>query len=66
MEEEQKKRKDTTSTESHNKYREKTYTRIVLEVKKEKAKAYKDKCKEEGIPFSKPLHEAIDNFLEKK
>lgn len=64
--EEPKKRKDTTSTASHNKYNRKTYTRFVLEVKNEKAEAYKQKCKEKEIPFSRPLHEAIDNFLEKE
>ncbi len=63
---EQKKRKTVTSSEVKNRYKQKTYTRFVLEVKKERAEAYKSKCSELGIPFSKPLQDAIDNFLEEK
>ncbi len=62
--EEQKKRKTTTSSEVKNRYKQKVYTRLVLEVKKEKAEVYKAKCIKKGIPFSKPLQDAIDSFIE--
>lgn len=65
MDQEQK-RKTHTSSEVKNRYKAKTYTRLVLEVKKEKAEAYKQKCKEKGIPYSEPLQNAIDNFLKKE
>ena len=45
-------------------YNAKTYTRIGLDVRKEIAENYKAKCEAEGIPYSKPLHEAIAKFLE--
>lgn len=63
--EEQKKRKTTTSNAVKERYKKKTYDRIVIDVRKEKAGAYKNKCDSFGIPYSKPLHEAIDKFLEK-
>ena len=45
------------------KYNKKTYTQIMIREKKEVAEAYKNKCKELGISYSEPLHEAIENFL---
>ena len=57
-------RKTTTSTAVKRRYNEKTYTRLVLNVKKETAEAYKAKCETEGISYSEPLHEAIAKFLE--
>lgn len=60
------KRKTKTSTEVKNRYNKKTYTQIAFSLKKEKAEEYKQKCKEKGIPYSKPLHDAVDNFLEEE
>lgn len=58
------KRKTRTSSEVKNRYKAKTYTRLVLDVRKEKAGAYKAKCAELGIPYSAPLQEAIDRILD--
>lgn len=57
------KRKTTTSTAVKAKYNAKTYDRIVVNVRKEIAEQYKAKCDELGIPYSQPLHEAIESFL---
>lgn len=57
-------RKTHTSSEVKNRYKQKTYTRLTLEVRKEKAELYKQKCKEKNIPYSQPLHNAIEKFLE--
>lgn len=43
----------------------KTYDRIQLNVRKDKAAAYKAKCDELGISYSDPLHKAIDEILSK-
>ena len=59
------KRKTYTSTAVKARYNTKTYTRLVVDVHKEKAKAYKAKCAELGIPYSKPLQEAIDQIISK-
>lgn len=59
------KRKTHTSTEVKRRYNAKTYTQIIVSVKKETAEAYKSKCISEGISFSKILHEAIDEYLSK-
>lgn len=64
MPEEIKKRKTHTSSEVKRRYNEKTYTQIIVSVKKEIASQYKDKCKKNGIPYSQPLHDAIEKFLE--
>lgn len=59
------KRKTHTSTAVKARYNAKTYTRLVVDVHKDKAAAYKAKCAELGIPYSKPLQEAIDNIIKK-
>lgn len=59
------KRKTHTSSAVKNRYKAKTYTRLVLDVRKEKAEAYKAKCAELGITYSKPLQEAIDQIISK-
>lgn len=66
MDNEKQKRKTHTSSAVTNRYKAKTYTRLVLEVHKEKAAAYKQKCKEMGIPYSKPLQETIERILKEK
>lgn len=63
-ENEQPKRKTHTSSAVKNRYKQKTYTRLVLEIRKEKAELFKQKCKEQGIPYSKPLIDAIEKYLE--
>lgn len=49
----------------NNNYNKNTYTQIMVREKKEVAEAYKEKCNSLGIPYSQPLHEAIENFLKK-
>ncbi len=53
-----------TSSAVKQKYNSKTYTQMVIHVRKEKAQEFKTKCQEMGIPYSKVFHEAIDRFLE--
>ena len=52
-----------TSSEAKHRYNSKTYDNLGLQVKKEIAKVYKEKCKAKGIPYSQPLHDAIDEFI---
>lgn len=59
------KRKTHTSSEVKARYNAKTYDRIQIVVRKEKAQQYKEKCKELGISYSQPLHQAIDEILNK-
>lgn len=59
------KRKTHTSSAVKNRYNSKTYDKITIAVKKEKAAAYKAKCAELGITLSEPLHKAIDEVLSK-
>lgn len=61
-----KKRKTHTSSKVKQRYYAKTYTPIVVHVKKEIAAEYKQKCDEMGISYSQLLHEAINNFLGKE
>lgn len=59
------KRKTYTSTAVKARYNAKTYTRLVVDVHKDKAEAYKAKCAELDIPYSKPLQDAIDKIISK-
>lgn len=61
--EEKPKRKSATSSESKMKYNQKTYTRLILDVRKEEAEKYKEKCAEMGIPYSKPLRDTIKKII---
>lgn len=54
-----------TSYKANNDYNKRTYTQIVVRVKKEVAENYKSKCDELGISYGAILQEAIDDFLEK-
>lgn len=65
MEELKPKRKTHTSTEVKNRYNKKTYSQISVSVHKEKAEAYRVKCKELGISYSEPLHNAIEETLKR-
>ena len=57
------KRKTTTSSEVKARWNAKTYDRIQLNLRKDKAAEYRAKCDQLGIPYSKPLHDAIDQIL---
>lgn len=61
--ENQEKKKNRTSSSAVTRYKKKTYTRIVFELRKEKAEEYKEKCRKAGIPYSLPLHNAVEQFL---
>ena len=61
--ENQEKKKTHTSTAVKARYKKKTYTRIAFDVRKEKAEEYKEKCRKAGIPYSLPLHNAVEQFL---
>lgn len=63
MEEKKTKRKTVTSTAVKARYNKKTYDRITICVPKEKAARFKEKCKEDGIPFSQVLKKALDDYL---
>lgn len=55
--------KSKTSTEVKQRYNERVYTRIYLQVPKELGEKFKSKCESEGIPQRKILIEAIEKFL---
>ena len=61
--ENQEKKKNRTSSSAVTRYKKKTYPRIVFELRKEKAEEYKEKCRKAGIPYSLPLHNAVEQFL---
>ena len=61
--ENQEKKKNRTSSSAVTRYKKKTYTRIVFELRKEKAEEYKEKCRKAGIPYTLPLHNAVERFL---
>ena len=53
-----------TGYKANNDYNKRTYSQIVVRVKKETAEQYKAKCDELGISYGAILQEAIDKFLE--
>lgn len=57
-------RKTHTSTEVKSRYNKKVYTQINIQVNKELAAEYKDKCKERGISVRQHLIQCIEEFLE--
>ena len=61
--ENQEKKKTNANTNAVTRYKKKTYTRIAFDVRKEKAEEYKEKCRKAGIPYSLPLHNAVEQFL---
>lgn len=63
--EEHKKRKTKTSSAVVARYKKKHYTRIPLDVPKETAQQFKDKCKAEGTTCGAVLKAAIEEFLSK-
>lgn len=52
-----------TSTKAKRRYNDKTYSRIVVDVPKETAAAFRAKCKKEQVPIAQILKAAIDQFL---
>lgn len=59
------KRKTHTSTEVKRRYNQKTYSQIIVSVKKDTATKFKAKCEEKGISYSQVLKKAIEEFLSK-
>lgn len=59
------KRKTHTSSAVKARYNAKTYDRIQINLRKDKAAAYRAKCDKLGISYSEPLHKAIDELLSK-
>lgn len=57
------KRKSTTSTAVKARYNKKTYSQILVQVPKEMAAAFREKCVAEGIPQAQVLKRAIEQFL---
>ena len=53
-----------TGYKANNDYNKRTYSQIVVRVKKETAEQYKAKCDELGISYGAILQEAIEKFLE--
>ncbi len=53
-----------TGYKVNNDYNKRTYSQIVVRVKKETAEQYKAKCDELGISYGAILQEAIEKFLE--
>ena len=58
-----KKRKTHTSTAVKARYNQKTYDRIVANVLKEAASAFKAKCAAEGVSQAQVIKKAIEDFL---
>jgi predicted DNA binding CopG/RHH family protein len=52
-----------TGYQSQKKNLRDNYTRIIIAIKKDKAERFKQKCKEENIPYSQILMKAIDDYL---
>lgn len=52
-----------TGYQANNEYNKRTYTQIVVRVKKGTAEQYKAKCDELGITYGAILQEAIEKFL---
>lgn len=61
----EKKRKTNTSTEVKRRYNQKTYSQIIVSVKKDTAAKFRTKCEEKGISYSEILKKAIEEFLSK-
>ena len=59
------KRKTHTSTEVKRRYNQKTYSQIIISVKKDTATKFRNKCEEKGISYSEVLKKAIEEFLSK-
>lgn len=59
------KRKTHTSTEVKRRYNQKTYSQIIVSVKKDTATKFRAKCEEKGISYSQVLKKAIEEFLSK-
>ena len=56
--------KTHTSTAVKRKYNKKVYTQISLQIPKEAAKQFREKCKAENVSQRQVLIKAIDKFLD--
>lgn len=54
-----------TGYTANARYNKRAYGKIVLNVRKEVAEAYRKKCNQMGVPYNLPMREAIENFLKK-
>lgn len=57
------KKRGKTSSASINKYKAKTYTRLVVQIPHAKAFEYKSKCEDQGMPYSTPLKKGVGKFM---
>ena len=57
------KRKTKTSNEVKQRYNAKTYDQFNIRVRKEVSALYKAKCERLGIPYTEPIHAAIQAFI---
>ena len=55
--------KTKTSTEVKRRYNESVYTQIAVQVPKDTAQKFKDKCKRLDIPQRQIIIESIETFL---
>lgn len=46
-----------------NEYRKTNYTKIRFLIKKDLAERFKEKCKEDGVQYTKILKDAVDEYL---
>ena len=53
-----------TSYQAQRKYNANTYTRLVIDVQKDKAELFKQKCKIKGIAYRQVFLNAVDDFLD--
>lgn len=58
------KRQTKTSTEVKRRYNDKTYTRLYVSVRKDKAEEFKASCEARRIPYSDPLHAAVETMID--
>lgn len=63
MEESKPKRKTTTSTDVKRKYNEKTYERVVLDVKIGTKAEWQEKAQSEGKSLTKFISDCVDNAM---
>lgn len=54
-----------TSNEVKRRYNEKTYSRIVADIPKATAEAFREKCSAEGVSQAQVIKSAIDEYLKK-
>jgi methanogenic corrinoid protein MtbC1 len=53
-----------TSYQAQRKYNANTYTRLVVDIQKDKAELFKQKCKDKGIAYRQVFLNAVDKFID--